>query len=99
VIVNQRKENNMAQNPAIVKYVNDVNAYLDRADSAMDGIKGDVTAIKAELEKIQNSPGTLSPEDQASLDAALQRMGTLTQRIETLDQETAPAVPQVPTVE
>lgn len=89
----------MAQNPALQKYVTDVNSYLDRADKAMDGVKGDVNFIKAELDKIQNSPGTLSPEDQASLDAALQRMGTLTARIETLDQETAPAVPQVPPVE
>lgn len=67
--------------------------HQDRQAAALEGIQGDVKAINDKLTAIQNSPGTLSAEDQASLDEALARSEVLTTKLEALDAETPPTPP------
>lgn len=64
----------------IKAYPDQVNAQLSSIETNVDqlvtstqGVSADVAFIKAKLDAIQNSPGTLSPEDQASLDQASAR--------------------------
>jgi len=80
-------------NPQIAAFAAALNGFVTEIDTAVNGITGDVSNLKAQLEAIQNSPGTLSPEDQASLDAALASVGALSGKVKTLDDATPPAVP------
>lgn len=68
-------------------------AFNDRIDAAVTGLSGDVTALKDEIIKLQNSPGTITPEDQASLDAIQARSEAIATKLEALDALTPPAPP------
>lgn len=81
---------------AISDFATKQNAFNDRIDAAVTGLSGDVTALKAEILKLQNSPGTITPEDQASLDAIQARSEAIATKLEALDAETANA-PTPPT--
>ncbi len=68
---------------AIKDYADRVNAKFDDIEAAttalgnaIGGIADDVAFLKETIEKLQNSPGTITPEDQALLDAAEARAGT-----------------------
>jgi len=83
------------------------NAYNDRADAAVagiqssvSGVQGDVTAMKELIEKLQNSPGELTPEDQKTLDELSARSGPAVDKLEAaasalkaLDEMTPPPPP------
>lgn len=69
-------------------------AYFDRQDAAISGISSDLQFLKDQLTAIQNSPGPISTEDQASLDAALTRMQATSDKLDALDALTPPAAPQ-----
>lgn len=71
------------------------NAFNDRMDAAVAGIQGDVQALNDLITKLQNSPGTITPEDQASLDALQARAQTVTDKLEALDALTPPTPPTV----
>jgi len=65
----------------VSEYTDAVNAKFDEIDSQLEGIgtgitgvADDIVFVKQQLEAIQNSPGTLSPADQAALDASLVRV-------------------------
>lgn len=73
----------MNTSESIAAYVTAVNAAFDAIDASNISASASVTALAAdikfiadELAKIQNSPGTLSAVDQASLDASLGRATT-----------------------
>ena len=83
----------MAANPQIAAFVAAVSDYVTQINVSVDGIQGDVDGLKKALEDIQNSPGTLSPEDQASLDAALTAVGAIATKVQALDDATPPAAP------
>jgi DNA anti-recombination protein RmuC len=82
-------------------------AFNDRQDAAIDslvasstGLTGDVADLKALIEKLQNSPGEISPEDQATLDELSTRAESTATKAEgvaaalkTLDEQTPPAPP------
>ena len=42
---------------------------LDAISATLDGVVAGVAALDAQIKALQNSPGTLSPSDQAALDA------------------------------
>ncbi len=72
---------------AITNYATSVNAAFDEIDTAvtaageqLTGLVDDVAFLKETIDKLQNSPGTLTPEDQALLDAAQARTGGLVTR-------------------
>lgn len=66
-------------------------AFNDRIDTAVTGLTGDVHALKDEILKLQNSPGSITAEDQALLDAIQARSNSIATKLEALDAETATA--------
>lgn len=82
----------------ISEFVDKQNAFNDRLDIAITGISEDVSFLKAKIEELQNSPGSISPEDQASLDALESRVAAMTARIEALNALTPPVPPVEPVV-
>ena len=88
---------------AVTDSFNAIDTALEGATTSAAGIAGDVAALKAEIDRIQNSPGTLSAVDQASLDAAQARVAALsgkmsafTESLKALDEATeAPEPPAV----
>ena len=67
--------------------------FNDRQAKAVQGITDDVKFLSDKLTAIQNSPGTLSAEDQAALDEALARSEAVTTKLEALDSQTPPTPP------
>lgn len=92
---------------AISEYAGKMDVHHDAQDvelaaisTAQEGLAGDVAFIKSELERINNSPGQITAEDQASLDRLLARAGAMTtkltdtkNRLTALDDMTPPAPP------
>lgn len=60
-------------------------AFNARIEAAITGVAGDVTALNALIEQLQNSVGTITPEDQALLDALQTQGAALAARLEALD--------------
>lgn len=81
--------------------------YNDRDDAAMEklntasqNLAGDIKFLKDTITKLQNSQGTVTPEDQALIDQLEQRANTastkfdaLTKSLTELDEATPPEVP------
>lgn len=68
-------------------------AFNNRMDSAVQGIVGDVAELNRKIEELQNSPGTITPEDQALLDALEVRGDAISAKLEAIDALTPPPVP------
>lgn len=69
---------------AIEDYAAAVNAQFDAISTSVDeivasqtGIAGDVAFLKDTIDKLQNSPGPISPDDQTLLNAAQERVNGL----------------------
>jgi ABC-type transporter Mla subunit MlaD len=83
------------------KQFNDANAQaVDKLTSATAGITADLKTLHDKLSAIQNSPGTLSPEDQQALNDALAASSTVSSKLKTvadalaaLDQLNPPEAP------
>lgn len=78
---------------AISDFAAKQNAFNDRIDAAVTGLQSDIDALNAEILKLQNSPGTITPEDQASLDALQARGEAIAAKLEALDALTPPTPP------
>lgn len=68
----------------IKDYTTAVNAAFDEIEAAhtaitnsLTGVADDVTFLKTEIDRIQNSPGPITPEDQAALTASQTRVASL----------------------
>ena len=57
-------------------------------NSAVDGVVGDVAALKTKIEQLQNSSGTISAEDQALLNSIENITGSLATKVKALDDAT-----------
>lgn len=77
---------------AISDYAGRVQTAFDSISAGIDGVSNDVAALKAKIEELQNSPGVISPEDQALLDSLEAMAGALAARINELDNQTVPPV-------
>lgn len=75
---------------AISDYAASVKSSFDELSTAVDGVSADVAQLKATIDKLQNSPGTISPEDQATLDSLQAQAKTLADKVKALDDATAP---------
>ena len=78
-------------------------AAVDAVVTSITGVSEDVAGLKALIEKLQNSPGEFTPEDQATADELQAAADALTVKLETastalqaLDEGTPPAVPATP---
>lgn len=70
-----------------------VNTRFDELGTAVDGVAADVAFLKTEIERLQNTPGPITPEDQAILDSIQSRADQLSEKVKALDAATE----QVPT--
>ncbi len=68
-------------------------AFNARIDAGITGISGDVQKLNALIAQLQSSPGSITPEDQAALDALQTQGDALSTKVEALDALTPPAVP------
>lgn len=73
---------------------------IDSAVASVTGLTGDIAALNQKIVDLQNSPGTITPEDQALLDGlqadgnALAEKGeALSGALASLDGQTPPAPP------
>jgi outer membrane murein-binding lipoprotein Lpp len=103
------ERNTMAANQQIVDYTNAVKTAfttiggsVDEIVASVNGVAGDVAALKAKIDKLQNNPGVLSAEDQALLDESQAlanglstKIAAVKAQVKTLDDSTAPD--EVPT--
>lgn len=64
-----------------------------RLAAAIDGIAADVASLNAKIEELQNTPGTITPEDQALLDELQVAGDNLASRLEAVDGLTPPVPP------
>lgn len=69
------------------------NAFNARLDTAVEGLTQDVQGLKQVIEDLQNSPGAITPEDQALLDDIEARTSTIVSKLEALDALTPPPAP------
>lgn len=78
---------------AISKFATEQNTFNDRVDAAVTGLQSDIQALNDKITELQNSPGEITPEDQALLDTLQTRAEGITAKIEALDALTPPTVP------
>lgn len=91
--------------------VDEIVASQAQQTESLTGVTSDVAQLKALIEKLQNSPGGVTPEDQASLDqleatikslqpkvkAVADAQKTQADALKSLDDATAPDVVPTPT--
>lgn len=77
---------------SIAEYSAAVNASFDQISTSVDGVAADVTALKKKIDELQNSPGGITPADQALLDDIQAKAGALAAKVKTLDDQTADGV-------
>lgn len=77
----------------IQEFATTVQQSFTRISTAVDGVVADVDALKAKIDELQNSPGQITPADQALLDSIQQQAGAVADKLEALDAatETPPA--------
>jgi len=81
---------------AISTFATAQKAYNDRQAAAIDGLAGDIKTLNDKIAALQESAGTVTPEDQALLDELQAAAEAATAKIEALDAQTPPAVPSQP---
>lgn len=78
----------------ISQFGDQVNAKFDELGTAVDAVASDVDFLKAEIKKLQENPGPITPEDQAILDGIQSRANALSAKVAALDAATEqPPVP------
>lgn len=78
---------------AISEFAAKQNAFNDRVDKAVTGLTEDVQALNDKITELQNTPGVITPEDQALLDAIQARSEGIAAKLEALDSMTPPKPP------
>lgn len=78
---------------AISEFSAKQNAHNDRVDAAINGVATDVKFLQDTIEKLQGTPGAITPEDQALLDQLEARADATAAKLEALDALTPPAPP------
>lgn len=71
------------------------NAFNDQIDAAVTGLQGDIQALNDKITELQNSPGGITPEDQALLDTLQTRAEGIAAKLAALDALNPPSVPTV----
>lgn len=75
------------------------NAFMNTLGTAIENIAQDIAALKATIETLQNSPGAMTPEDQALLDQAQAQLEAMATRAQEIDAMTPPVAVEEPPVE
>lgn len=72
-------------------------AFNARIETSVNGITADVTSLNDKITELQNSPGRISPEDQALLDGLQAQGAALATKLEALDAIVTVPPPAPPT--
>ncbi len=80
----------------IQQFADKQNAFNARLGTAIDGVVADIKTLNDLITQLQNNPGPISPEDQATLDNLQATGEALAARLESVDQMTPPVVPTTP---
>ncbi len=78
---------------AISDFTAKMTTFFDRQDKAVSDLQDDVKNLTDEIAKLQASPGQITPEYQASLDAIQARASTVADKLDALDALTPPLPP------
>lgn len=78
---------------AIADFAAKQRVFNDRMDAAIGGLTEDIAGLNAKILELQNSPGTVTAEDQALLDELQARGETISAKLEALNALTPPAPP------
>lgn len=68
-------------------------AFNDRTGAAIDGIVADIKTLNDKITELQNSAGTVTPEDQALIDDLQAKGEALASKAEALDAQNPPPPP------
>jgi len=66
------------------------NARFDQIETAVTGIADDIKILNEMIETLQTTPGPITPEDQATLDALEARGAALAEKLTALDAANPP---------
>lgn len=69
------------------------NGYNDQMDAAIAALQGDIKALNDQITALQNSPGAVTPQDQALLDGLQTRGKNIADKLDALDALTPPVPP------
>ncbi len=81
---------------AISDFAAKQNEFNTRQGKAIDGLVVDLEALNKKIDELQNTPGTITPQDQALLDDIQAKSSALADRLDQLDAQTPPVVPPTP---
>lgn len=85
----ERQQQNKTIMEAITAFAKRVNDAFDAISTSVDGLTDDVAFLKEQIAALQNSPGTITPEDQATLDGVQARVDVLAGKLAALDSTTS----------
>jgi len=78
---------------AIAAFRDQVQQNFDKLGTDLTGIKTEIADLNTLIQQLQNSPGDISAEDQATLDSIVAKSASL---VTAADALTVPAVPPAP---
>jgi len=78
---------------AIADFAAKQTAFNDQLEAALTGLEGDINSLNDTIKKLQDSAGTVTPEDQALIDALVTKGQDLSARFKALDDLTPPSTP------
>src|SRR6185436_18951831 len=85
-----RLENIMS---AVSDFAAKMKVFTDRQGAAVDGLVADIKTLNDKTTELQNSPGTITPEDQALLNEIETHAGAIADKLDALDAQTPPTPP------
>lgn len=74
-------------------FITAMNGFMDRQDTAIADLQGDVKTLNDQIAALQASEGTLTQADQDALNAIQTRAGAIADKLQGLDDLTPPAPP------
>ena len=74
---------------AIQTFATRVTEKFNAIEASVDGIVTDIADLKQQITDLQNSPGKITPEDQAALDNIELLVGSTADKVAALDAATS----------
>lgn len=78
---------------AVTDFTTAVQTSLAKVNADLDVISTGITALDAQIQALQNSPGTLTPADQSALDSISAASTALAAKADAVVPAVAPPVP------
>lgn len=73
-----------------------VQASFAQINMSVTDLQGDVKSLQDQIAALQNSAGTITPEDQALLDGIQSQAAAVATKLQALDDLTPPVAPTTP---